>query len=335
MNELNDYKYAADVTTAVHEELIRWASRLLHEAGLEVIDVWGRFPPEGTVRSHLVLFPYRVGPEPVMLDNSQGASLMGRVMNSVKRGVPTSWDAMGNLVTAGVQRLYPDSGNMNDRKWASQSPYPVIDDLPDPIRDWYETAAKEEPEAGWVIELDEFKRGRPPSIKWRPGITITAHYIAVTGDPGRGTTERTSDTAPLSLATLSVLATAIQLERGVQVRMPPTPMPPLLRSFIPALADALDELGGTREEIAAELRDHYHKLTNPEEMHIDVMPLHDLSNQEFALLTQALQRPLQAVLNMRVRFRFGAGAMFEPTAAVKLGLQRESNPPSGGRTRMR
>ncbi|MFT6145633.1 MAG: hypothetical protein ACJAZO_000186 [Myxococcota bacterium] len=332
---MNDYKYAAEVTTNVHEELIRWASRLLHDAGLEVIDVWGRFPPEGTVRSHLVLFPYRVGPEPVMIDNAQGASLMGTIDNARRRGVPSSWDRIGNLISAGVQRLYPDAGDMNDRKWASASPYPCIDDLPDPIRDWYKIADAAQPKAGWVIRLDGNERGRPPSILWRPGITITAHYIAVTGDPGRGTTERTSDTAPLSLATLSVLATAIQMERGIKVKMPPIPMPDILRSFIPALADALEELGGTREELAAEIRDHYEKLINPEVINIDVMPLHDLSNQEFALLTQALQRPLQAVLNMRVRFKFGAGPMFEPTAAVKMAYQRESNPPGSKRSRIR
>ena len=332
---MNDYRYAAEVTTAVHVELIRWAGRLLHDAGLEVVDVWGRFPAEGTVRAHLVLFPYRVGPEPVMIDNAQGASLMGRIENSVKRGVPTSWDKMGHLVTLGVQRLYPDAGNMNDRKWSSASPYPVLDDLPGPMRDWYRMADAAEPKAGWVIRVDEYERGRPPSIKWRSGLTITAHYIAVTGDPGRGTTERTSDTAPLSLATLSVLATAIQLERGINVKMPPVPMPDLLRSYMPVLAESLEELGGeTRDEIAAEIRDHYIKLTSPEVIQVGVMPLHDLSNQEFALLTQALQRPLQAVLNMRVRFKFGAGAMFEPTAAVKMAYQRESNPPPG-RSRIR
>ncbi len=332
---MNDYKYAAQVTTNVHEELIRWASRLLHDAGLEVIDVWGRFPPEGTVRSHLVLFPYRVGPEPVMIDNAQGASLMGHIDNARRRGVPSSWDRIGNLISAGVQRLYPDAGNMNDRKWASSSPYPCIDDLPDPMRDWYKIADAAEPKAGWVIRVDEHERGRPPSILWRPGITITAHYIAVTGDPGRGTTERTSDTAPLSLATLSVLATAIQMERGIKVKMPPIPMPDILRSYIPALADSLEELGGNREELAAEIREHYERLINPEVIDIGVMPLHDLSNQEFALLTQALQRPLQAVLNMRVRFKFGAGPMFEPTAAVKMAYQRESNPPGSGRSRIR
>lgn len=332
---MNDYKYAAEVTTNVHEELIRWASRLLHDAGLEVIDVWGRFPPEGTVRSHLVLFPYRVGPEPVMIDNAQGASLMGTIDNARRRGVPSSWDRIGNLISAGVQRLYPDSGNINDRKWAAASPYPAIDDLPEPIREWYKMADAAQPKAGWVIRVDEHERGRPPSILWRPGITITAHYIAVTGDPGRGTTERTSDTAPLSLATLSVLATAIQMERGIKVKMPPIPMPDILRSFIPALSDSLEELGGSREELAAEIREHYEKLINPEVIDIGVMPLHDLSNQEFALLTQALQRPLQAVLNMRVRFKFGAGPMFEPTAAVKMAYQRESNPPGSGRSRIR
>lgn len=333
---MNEYKYAATVTTAVHEEMVRWAGRLLQEAGLEVIDVWGRFPPEGTVRSHLVLFPYRVGPEPKMIENAPGGSLMVPADSSgVREMVPEGWRDVGSMIAEAVQRLYPDAGTVDDRRWHSPSPYPALDDLPEPMRVWYKLADQKEPEKGWVIRADEFERGRPPSIRWRTGIAIAAHYIAVTGDPGRGTTERTSDTAPLSLAALSVLATAIQLQRGVRVNLPPVPMGDLLESFVVALADSLDELGGDREDIAADLRERHRRLRQYETSLVDIHPLHDLTNQEFALLTQALQRPLQAVLNMRVRFQFGAGPLFEPTAALKLSTQREKNPPMPGRPRIR
>jgi hypothetical protein len=325
---MNDYKYAAAVTTAVHEELIRWAGRLLQDAGLEVVDVWGRFPPEGTVRSHLVLFPYRVGPEPKMIENASGGSLMVPREQIYKDSVPDGWADLGGIINGAIQRLYPDSGTVNDRKWAaSGSPYPRVVDLPKPMQAWYRHAESIEPEAGWIIRADEHERGRPPSIRWRPGIIITANYIAVTGDPGRGTTERTSDTAPLSLATLSVLATAVQIQRGIKVTLPAPPAPESLMSFLPALADSLEELGGDREELAADLRALTKKLTSPEVSDVEVHPLHDLTNQEFALLTQALQRPLQAVFNLRIRFRFGAGPLFEPTAALRIATHREKNPP--------
>jgi hypothetical protein len=53
-----------------------------------------------------------------------------------------------------------------------------------------------------------------------------------------------------------------------------------------------------------------------------VIPVHDLTMHEFALLTQALQRPLQAVLNFRLNFSFGDIPEFQPSTVVSMRYAR-------------
>lgn len=334
MNAL--YTHVSKVTGAVHETLIRWTGNLLKDSGLESVDVWGRFPPEGTVRSHLVLFPYRVGPEPKMLENAPGTSLMR--IDSTRRErttfIPTPWLELGRLLTLASERFYPEAGMVDTPRRPMVSPYPKLEDLPGPLREWYRSRA--DSDKAWVVEDFGVAHCRPPAAFWKPGVTVMAHYLAVAGDPGRGVADRTSDAPPLSLSALSVLTVGIQVERQIAVELPPMPFDRDMDGYVNAVADALDELDESEEveegtehphQQAAQLRTLLTELTSPAEVNFSVIPVHDLSMQEFALLTQALQRPLQAVLNFRLTFELGARVEFTPSATVSMRQARNS----GGR----
>jgi len=316
--------HTSRVTNLVHDELIRWVGGLLKDAGLEAVDVWGRFPPEGTIRSHLVLFPYRVGPEPKNLENARGATLMTRdryPSDKVGR-VPTPWRNLGSTLMDIVNRMYPDAGQLDTPARPATLPFPFVDDLPKPLRDWYASKSPEEAEP-WVLEEDGDLYARPPALSWRPGVAIGTHYIAVAGDAGRGVSDRTSDAPPLSLAALSCLTVGIQVERVLKASLPPMPYPDDLKDFLLALREACKLMDNEEyHELGDQLEQNIADLEKVAEYSFGILPMHDLSMHEFALLTQALQRPLQAVLNFRLMFSFGDYPVFEPSSVVSFRYAR-------------
>lgn len=308
---MNVYKHTAEVTKTVHDALVSWSKGLLSDAGMEVVDVWGRFPPEGTTRSHLVLFPYRVGPDPKMLDNSAPVSMVVNGEQHTDK-VPVEVVDLGHLIYELNREVFPGVAPYDPQKPPEKAyPYPAVTDLPDPIRRWYEERGVGDVENGWLIESGGVRYARPPSLRWRRGVTVGAYYIALAGDPGRGTTSRTSDTAPLSLSALSVLAVGIQKTRTLPVDLPPRPREEVLLSYCDALLEFLGD-----DPRADALRDYVAALTGTSRGYFFVMPVHDLNNQEFALLTQALQRPLQALLTLRIFIPVGDEILFRPSAAV-------------------
>lgn len=307
------------VTTAVHDELIRWSQGLLRQAGLESVDVWGRFPPEGTVRSHLVLFPYRVGPEPKSLENSRGASIMVRKAlpsDKVAR-VPTPWRDLGKQLVEASHGLFPPV-TVDRPQTRKRFPFPTLSELPSALADWY-ASQDTQAEDPWTMTHDGELYARAPSLSWFPGVSLFAHYIAVAGDPGRGVSDRTSDAPPLSLGALSTLTVGIQHERILNVELPAMPAPPELMGFVEAMRSALishddEDLRALGERMAETIV----ALSATEAYQFGIVPVHDLSMHEFALLTQALQRPLQAVLNFRIAFQLGATPVFAPGTVVSL-----------------
>ncbi len=307
-------------TSAVHAELIRWVQDLLKDAGLEAVDVWGRFPPEGTVRSHLVLFPYRVGPEPTNLENARGASIMSNEAfpSDKVRRIPKPWRDLGMQLLEAAQLIFPEASQLDTPRRPYTMPFPKVDALPGPLRDWYHSQEPSEGESFVVTDGGQFY-ARPPTLGWRPGVSIWAHYIAVAGDAGRGVSDRTSDAAPLSLAALSALTVGIHMQRTIKVELPPMPFDPNLSDYLAALHQSLE---GMEDEDARSLHDRMtdtlSALRSTGLYDFAVVPVHDLTMHEFALLTQALQRPLQAVLNFRLSFRLGDTPDFRPGTVVSM-----------------
>jgi hypothetical protein len=316
--------HTSKVTGLVHDELIAWTSGLMRDSGLESVDVYGRFPPEGTVRSHLVLFPYRVGPEPKNLENSRGASIMTRdpFPSDRTHRVPEPWRELGRHLVDAMELLFPEAGQLDTPSRPNVMPFPLVDDLPGPLAEWYRSQSPEDPDP-FVVEDEGEAYARPPSLSWRPGVSLWAHYIAVAGDAGRGVSDRTSDAPPLSLAALAVLTVGIQTSRVLTVELPPMPFDPMLNDYLVAMKESLEN--HPRPEAAAT----YHAISEAlatlhrtAKYDFGVVPVHDLNMHEFALLTQALQRPLQAVLNFRLMFQLGDMPQFGPGSVVSFRYAR-------------
>ena len=336
---MNPWRHVAIVTSEIHEALMGWARMLLQEAGLETIEVYGQFPPVGTVSHHVVLFPYRVHPEPKVAENAPGASLLGTQERVEDRSsfVPRAWIDLGRALSAALDLVFPDSGPVfSGRRGHQGLGFPPLHALPDPLKAWYAAQADGADENAWRIVYGDETYARPPSLWWHPPITITTRYIAVAGEPGRGTAERTSTGAPMALPALSVLATGLHLERVLQVRLPPLPFPPALVAYGEAMAGALAAgIPGADSAICAEQAQRLSAavagIQAPDIYPVSVLPVHDLSNHEFALIMQALQRPLQPALNLCVRLPLGATPVFGPGTASNVRIRP---PLQGGQPRV-
>lgn len=323
---MNVYEHTNAVTTRVHDELISWASSLMKEAGLDIVDVWGRFPPEGTTRSHLVMFPYRVGPDPKLIDNVPSVSLLAGPARSEarNRNIPVEWSDLGKYLSMYLGDFYPDVAPPDPKRQFTTSPYPLAEQVPEPLATWYRAQKPEEDGSGWVIEDEAGLHCRPPSLMWHTGIVVGAYYICVAGDPGRGTAATTSDSAPLALAALSVLTMGVQAQRTVKVRLPPRPVPDEFYSFVDAYAETAKSIphDDPREDPPGRMLEIAKILHGESIGHFEVSPVHDMNNSEFATLAQALQRPLQAFLNFRLRIPVGAGPDFNPSSQIVVAASK-------------
>jgi len=310
---MNHYQHTADLTHTVHDALVRWGRRLLKMADLETVEVYGQFPPEGTTASHMVLFPYWVGPLPKMVEQGRQMSLM----NPVKHGdgkvnfVPIGWWQLGEVLSRISAEWYPNVRPMVGDK-NHPVPMPKLADLPKPMQKWYRDTDKATGDNEyWIAKWNKVDHAPPPALAWKPGIHLVVRYIAVASDPGRGTSQYSSTGAPLALPALAVLATSVHLERRVKLTAKPPPLPEHLDTFLTAMSKSIK--GPDKEK----LDDLTKLLKTPEEVGIAISPVDDLSNQEFALLMQALQRPLQACLNFQVRMVLGSEPVFEPGVVTR------------------
>ena len=317
---MTPYAHVSELTRTVHDALIGWARVLLQKAELETVEVYGQFPPEGTVSSHMVLFPYWVGPQPKLVEQGSPISLFRppKVGDGKVSFVPVGWRRLGEVLNDEVETWFSMPGPLTGVKF-KHFPHPTLEKLPKAEVAWYRAQEKARDEKEemrpWVIERDGKKYAPPPALMWKPGIQMVIRYIAVASDPGRGTSQYSSTGAPLSLPALSVLATGVHIERRVKMQVNPPPMPEDLKRFIKAV------LASTKGDAKKRLQEVSDLLQTPEEIGIAISPVDDLTNQEFALLMQALQRPLQAALNFQMRVVLGARPVFEP------GMVTRARPP--------
>jgi len=310
---MNPYAYISKYSEAIHDALIGWVRTLMQEANLETVEVYGQFPPDGTVAAHLTLFPYFVGPVPKLVETGKMTSLLHvtQIGDGKVDFVPDAWRELGGLMMQILERWYP---NQRPKTSSQQRGYvhPTLDTLPKPVAEWYR---QQEPEGveqiPWLVERDGKLFAPPPSLSWSPGLVMEIRYVAVASDPGRGTSQYTSEKAPLTVPALSVLATGIHMEKEFRMVQETQLIPPALDSFIEAVAASLD--GEEVDQVRALLK----TLREPEEITVPVSPVHDLNNQEFALLMQALQRPLQAALHLQVEVVLGAHPVFLPAAYTR------------------
>lgn len=314
---MHAYRHVAITTREYHEGLMNWARRVLADGGLEALEVYGQIPARSLTNSHLVFFPYRVGPEVKIQENAPGASLMHprERPGDPSPFIPPEWAELGAAMVQAVEQTLrgPWSPDQRRMRPGDRSPYPLLSSLPARLRAWYESppASKDEP---WVLPSDEGALVRPPSLAWKQGIAAMTRYLVIAHEPGRGTEERTSAAPPLAVSALNVLMAAAQLERSVEVLTPPYALPEGLQSYVEALIEAREEAGDL--ESTRRLRAALSDVCGPVRAELGLILIQDLNNRELIQLMQALQRPLQSSLNLQVRYNVGCGPIFLPTAWV-------------------
>jgi len=313
---MNPYRHIAISTREYHEGLMAWCRRLLSDAGMESLEVYGQIPAKGLTTSHLVFFPYRLGPEPKVVESAPGTSLLRpRVPLPANHPfVPEVWLALGAAVVEAVEATFPNPRYKDHPRNHPESNgvYPPVSALPASLRAWYQEAeaAAGEP---WTVPGPAGPLARPPALGWRQGLGTMVRYIVLAHEPGRGTDERTSASPPVALSALNVILGAVHRERTVDVLVPPQPVPDGLMSYAEALAGASDE------PIAGRIRAALAEIQAPLLEQISLVPINDLNNREMIALMQSMQRPLQASLNLQMRYVLGSTAVFGPSSFVSLG----------------
>lgn len=311
-------EHISAVTSLVHEGLEGWARSLLRDAGIETTEVYGSFPPEGSIASHVVLFPYRVGPaESQITQSDQIETLVGpRARNLSRKGsVPPMWIDIGSAISDVVMEHFPRAAK-SGRGSNLPHPNPLVEDLPEHMRAWYMKQKDKGGEESWVVERNGRLHARLPSLSWQQPVTIRMQYLVVIGEGARGTADRAANTAPIAVQTLSVLAAGLQWRRTITVRVPPAPFDRSVTDFCKAMAKTL---GG---EHAVRLKQAVSDLGRRAEVGITLLPGANLTNADFTGLMQALQRPLQPTLHLGVQMALGGTAFFAPGVNAEIRSDR-------------
>lgn len=316
---MNQYEYISEVMSSVHESIEGWTRDLLRHAGIETIEVYGQFPPEGSIASHVVVFPYRLsGADSQIAAPYQEINLMGSRASGSQPGMHPMWGQLGKKITQCIMEKYPKvtKGPHNGKP----HPSPPVKALAKPLREWYKAQGDDQSTSSWVTLLGKMPHARLPSLVWVPGASLKLNYLVVIGEGARGTAERE---APVAIQALSVLAAGMQLNRRINVRIPP---PPFDRDIIPyarAVSEVLDD--GSMDPILAQLEN----LDEDVYLQVTLIPGNSLTNSDFTGLMQALQRPLQPTLHLSVSLSVGGLPRFTPGINADVRSHQKERRPQG------
>lgn len=265
---MNPYLNTVETIAAVDRELRAWASRLLVRANLKDVRVNDPDAP-----FQLQLTADKFAPWPKVTEPPQNISILGRGENI--HGVPDPWPEIARLITMALDQSFPKIEAKGTRPERLSHICP-LEQLPAPLRSWYEKAG-EEPEP-WVIHHNGKPSGRLPSLEWRQAMTALMKYgVAVTGED-----------ASITMQTFGLLSVGVYLDRVLTVRVPPLPVGDRLPPLMLALAEVLGGENGER------LADHANRLTQP-------------ADQKFTLL------PVSEDWVFAVQFSVGAGPILSPS----------------------
>ncbi|MEL6348586.1 MAG: hypothetical protein AAFV53_36115 [Myxococcota bacterium] len=312
---MNTLEHISAVSSIVHEGLEAWARSLLRDAGIETTEVYGSFPPEGTIASHLVLFPYRIGPaESQVSQPDRSETLVGPRAKNLSRkssGVPPMWIDIGSCINKLHYEHFPRAGR-HGRQAEMPHPAPLIEQLPDPMKAWYTKQKDSGEEMSWVTMRGDAAHARLAALSWTSSVVIRMNYLVVIGEGARGTADRATSTAPVAVQTLSVLTAGLQMRRRVVVRVPPQPFD---RKIVPYCKAMAKTLGGDDAEM---LQQAVKDLSRKIDVEVTLLPGANLTNADFTGLMQAMQRPLQPTLHLGVQMALGGGAIFEPGVTAEV-----------------
>lgn len=293
-------------TAAVHNGLLSWVRRLLRESGQETLQVHSQFLPKGSTIPFVAVFPYRMGPEPGLVNTARPTSLLGGPPDRRpgSTGIPEPWGQVGRFLTDALALLWPKVPRPGSDKpvLASAS---SITTLTPALAAWYRA------HPDWMAP-GPLQTARIPTLWWAPGITTAVHYLIGGNAAAAGTSEE-GDATPALLGALAAVIAGVHHQQGFDVRVPAPASAPPLAEFCRAIASDLDWLAPpAAPDLATALRDAALALEEGVVLRVSVSPTQDLNNAELFSLMQALERTFQSSTFLKVDLRIGDLFWFAP-----------------------
>lgn len=295
----NPYLHVDDVMRAVRQGLHDWVGDLMGKAGLEGF-VSGVLPDPSQGAEggpHLVVLPYQS-----VLESQAGVPTMTLVpigKDAKRDSLPKPWQIIAHGMTSVLVEQFPQRGKKAPGL-GPLHPSPLISELPGPIARWYH----DNPD--WTVGGGE--RAKLPQISWRHPFSMVVRFASV-GVDTRGETPNLDE---FRLRALAVLAAGIRIERFYPVELPPFPVTPELESLIESFAAAAPG------ELGERMREAVEAQRLPMQTAIGLTPHHELSDNDIALMMEALRQPMQPCLVFAVRMALGGGPELIPGAMPHL-----------------
>lgn len=303
---MNIYEHTLETTRLVHLRLLEWVRELLIRAGMDSVQVKGRFSSEDAAGPTMTVFPYQMGAWPKMVETGSDIPMLGGPGDS-EGIVPAGWKRAADLITRSMVEVFPVDRARGSRP-ARVRPIVPLGDLPTPLADWYRAQGDNGSAQSWCVTgRRDTLSGRLPSMAWRRPLNVRHLYLVLANDTDEPSGLHAG--MPFGLSALSVVLLGIQMERTLAVRVPAVPAGEPLLTFIDALAASMD---GERAEQLAEMseavRSEFH--TN-----IALLPFPDLPSDDSAEVMKALEKTLQPVVHLGVQLGIGGGPLFEPSVS--------------------
>lgn len=318
---MNEFAHTLEVTRLVHARLLEWVREILIRAGMDSVQVKGRFSEEDAAGPTMTVFPYQMGAWPKMVETSSDILLFGKPPDS-EGVVPGAWTKVAQLLTECMLDTYPVDKARGSRP-ARVRPVTPLTDLPAPLKAWYEAQYDDGSTNNWtVVGRRDTVSGRLPSLSWRRPLMIRQLFLVLANDTDAPSGLHAG--LPFGLSALAVVLLGIQVEKTLAVEVPAMPCDPALLNYIDAMAQSI---GDERGEELHRLLD---VLRSPFNNNIALLPFPDLPSDDTAEVMKALNKTLQPVVHLGIQLGVGAGPVFAPSVSPVFSTKRMTDEEDGG-----
>lgn len=298
----------------IHQGLLTWSRNVLEDAQMQEVEVYGQFPPDGSTRPFLTIFPYSMASAPALTSTARPSSLLHVHRGPGRPDLPRPWGALGSWIAQGLLWSWPPDLRPHAPPLRSTVP---LDEVPGELGAWY----RQRPD--WQTDRGGVPHARLASFWWYPGLELRYDYVITGGGGSRGTLARDREPSAVLLGALSALAAAGHHEGGFDVAPPWPAVKGELVPFCEVLAQTLEDAPPPVPPdhvrgVVAGLRDAAAKLGRPVDLAVAVVPTNDLGTSEMFSLMQALGKSLQAASCFKIQCTLAEIVEFAPSSEVQL-----------------
>lgn len=301
----NPYAWTAEAVELLHRSVSAWAGSILSRAGLSQVDVLTEEVPPGEDDYGIVLLPEDMDFYPKGSEVVSTVPMLGRLQRDSSTPIPGVWHEISEGMVRALEQAFPshEPKGTSARHLSVTAP---VDLLPGPLRAWYHAQGESAGPDTWMFRREPTWIARLPTIEWQPGPMIRVRFICYWWQGG-GKRDRN-----LSMAAMASMMHGLYLERSLTLRVPPTPAPPALLTFLEALAES------TSGDERAYILDRVAQVRGPAEYKLSLSMVPEqvpTTDPSFGMYW----RPSQPLLRFTAILPLGGGPIFSPTVAPTLG----------------